>query len=289
MDWVKNIIQSLAIIEAEMDSPQLSAETIAHSLYMSTAHYQRAFTILTGITVSEYIRNRRLSLAALALLQEDQSVLDTALNFGYETPEAFSKAFKRFHGASPSDVKRGLAKLRAFPPLQLQIILKGEEAMNYKLIEKPSFTLVGKGIQVSTENGENQIEIPKFWDRSNQDGLVERLCQLKNMTELTGACIMPSSDPASRFFTYAIAAIADPPESGSDLETWTVPAHTWAVFDSVGPMPDAIQDVWKRIFSEWFPATGFEHADAPELEVYPEGDPNAADYVCQVWIPIVKK
>lgn len=289
MDWVGSIIKSLRLIESEISNEQLSPEWIASKLYMSTAHYQRAFSILTGITVSEYIRNRRLSLAALNLLQYNQSVLDTALTFGYETPEAFAKAFKRFHGISPSDVKKGQVQLKAYPPLQLQISLKGEEAMNYTIVDKPSFNLVGKGIQVSTENNENFTKIPAFWGESTQNGLVDRLCNLKDMKEIVGACIMPVGEQTSKNFTYAIAAIAEPADNSTDLETWAVPANTWAVFESIGPMPNAIQDVWHRIFAEWFPATGFEHANAPELEIYPPGDAMAADYRCEIWIPVIKK
>jgi AraC family transcriptional regulator len=289
MDWVKNIVESLKIIEDELYTESLSANTISNQLFMSTAHYQRAFSILTGITVSEYIRNRRLSLAALALLQNDQKVLDTALNYGYETPEAFAKAFKRFHGVTPSDVKKGQVQLKAYPPLRLQIILKGEDAMNYTIVEKPSFKLIGKGIEVSNENGENFIEIPKFWGTCHQNGFVKQLCALKNFKELVGACIMPSGDAACKQFTYAIAAIAEQTPNQADFDTWDVPASTWAIFESIGPMPNAIQETWHRIFAEWFPATGFEHADAPELEVYPEGDSSSADYRCEIWIPIIKK
>ncbi len=289
MDWVGNIIKSLRLIESEISSEALSPDWIASELYMSTAHYQRAFSILTGITVSEYIRNRRLSLAALNLMQSDQSVFDTALSFGYETPEAFAKAFKRFHGVSPSDVKKGQVQLKAYPPLQLQITLKGEEAMNYKIVEKPSFNLVGKGIQVSTENNENLTRIPAFWGESTQAGLIDRLCSTKDFQEIVGACIMPVGEPESKLFTYAIAAIAEPVNDTADLETWPVPACTWAVFESVGPMPNAIQEVWHRIYAEWFPATGFEHANAPELEIYPLGDTSATDYRCEIWVPVIKK
>lgn len=289
MDWVGTIIKSLQVIEAELTNEALTPDWLAAQLYISTAHYQRAFNVLTNLTVSEYIRNRRLSLAALDLMQNSQSVIDTALTYGYESPEAFAKAFKRFHGVNPSEVKKGQVSLKAFPPLQLQITLKGEEAMNYKIVEKPAFSLIGKGIQVSTENNENTTRIPLFWNESHQSGLVEKLCQVKDFQDIVGACIMPSGEPVSKTFTYAIAAIGSSNAGLEDLEAWPVPACTWAVFESVGPMPNAIQEVWHRIFAEWFPATGFEHADAPELEVYPLGDTSAADYRCEVWIPVIKK
>lgn len=161
--------------------------------------------------------------------------------------------------------------------------------MNYKIVDKPAFALIGKGIQVSTENNENTTRIPLFWNECHQTGLVEKLCSVKGFQDIVGACIMPVGEPVSKMFTYAVAAIGDSNEGLESLEAWPVPACTWAVFESVGPMPNAIQEVWHRIFAEWFPATGFEHADAPELEVYPLGDTSAADYRCEVWIPVVKK
>lgn len=286
MDWIRNIIDSLAYVEKHLDDPRLGPETISKHLHITTSHYQRAFLILTGMNVSEYVRNRRLSLAAQKLTIEKLTVLDTALSLGYESPEAFCKAFKRFHGVNPKDVKKCGMPLKAFPPLQLKIILKGDDPMDYRLVDHKPFTLIGKSIEVSTENNENTTRIPIFWAESHQEGLITALCELPECEAIAGACIMP--DHTSKSFTYAIAAIVPDAIEDSALSQWPIGSHTWAVFDCVGPMPHAIQNVWQRIYSEWFPATGFEHAKGPELEIYPPGDTQSSDYRCEIWIPIIK-
>lgn len=159
--------------------------------------------------------------------------------------------------------------------------------MNYKLTEKPGFTLVGTSIEVSTEHGENMVKIPAFWNEISQNGTMDKILSLPGIKELTGACIM--DDPKATVFTYAAAGFFESPIEAPGFTSWNVGPQTWAVFEVVGQMPQAIQDVWQRIFAEWFPATGFEHANAPELEVYPPGDTTAPDYRCEIWIPVVKK
>lgn len=286
MDWLKAIQYTLNQIEQRISDPKLGVEVLADELFISPSHLQKAFTVLTHTTLSEYIRSRRLSLAATAL-REGRSILDTALQYGYETPESFAKAFKRFHGVTPSEAKAGTVTLVACPPLQVQLTLKGEEPMNYKLIEKPEFWLIGTGIEVPVEHSENSVMIPAFWDEVNTNGTLERLCRLPGMKELAGAGIMDYKD--AKTFTYAAAGVFDSPVETTEFTTWTVSPQTWAVFESIGPMPGAIQEVWHRIFAEWFPATGFQHANAPELEVYPPGDVTSPDYRCEIWIPVVKK
>lgn len=163
--------------------------------------------------------------------------------------------------------------------------------MNPVIVEKEALKLIGKSIRVTTVNGENQVEIPKFWERSNKDGLVDRLCRLNQVEALAGLCLMEDVNSTNEFI-YAIAVIANVSEAEANLEQmeyWEIPATTWAIFESIGPMPHAIQTVFHQIYAEWFPASDYEHAPAPELEVYPEGDTASADYRCEVWIPVRKK
>lgn len=285
MDWLKAIQTALAEIEDRIQDPTLGADTLARELYIAPAHLQRAFTTLTRMTLGEYIRNRRLTLAAAAL-QSGSSVLDTALAFGYETPEAFSKAFKRFHGATPSEVRSGTITLTAAPPLQIQLTLKGEHPMNYTLVEKPAMTLVGMSIEVSTEHGENMVKIPAFWQELNTTGALDAVMSLPGVTACAGACIM--EDMNAKVFTYAACGVFEGPVPPSAFSTWAVGPQTWAVFEVIGQMPQSIQETWHRIFAEWFPATGFTHANAPELEIYPPGDAAAPDYRCEIWIPVIR-
>jgi len=163
--------------------------------------------------------------------------------------------------------------------------------MDYKIVDKPAFSTVGIELRVSTEHGQNQKDIPAFWDQIMHDGRFQRLTALgAGVGAVTGAMTLglcTDFQPDLQEFNYVIAteSAAAPPDGFVRKD---VPAATWAVFDSVGAMPDAIQNVFGRIFSEFFPSTGYEHAEGPELEVYLPGDPSSADYRCEVWIPVKK-
>jgi AraC family transcriptional regulator len=218
-------------------------------------------------------------------MKSDAKVIDVALRYGYETPESFSKAFRKIHGLSPSAVRESGASLKAFPRISFQIQLKGEKEMEYRIVEKESFHVTGKGIRVTTAGGQNKNDITHFWSEVTSNGVAGQICEQAENDEMMGICM--EFDHPNETFTYFIGA-----ESKKDSGTFDskeIPAAIWAVFTSVGPMPQAIQNVWQRIFSEWFPSTGYEHAGGPEFELYPSGNVNDEDYRCEVWIPIKKK
>lgn len=161
--------------------------------------------------------------------------------------------------------------------------------MMSKIIEKGEFYLVGKKIETTSENGQNTRDITQFWIEAGRDGTIEKLCQIKGVTDLAGACIM--EDPTSKTFDYSLCVLVDTLDEGLSKE-WAVDRvapSTWAVFSSVGAMPDAIVQVWSEIFSNWLPNSEYVHGSGPELEIYPPGDTTSEDYYCEVWIPVVKK
>lgn len=285
MEWFKRMMDAVEYMEEHMEDPFDAAE-IARVAYSSAFHFQRMFHMLTGNTVAEYVRKRKLTLAAQELAVKKVKVVDVALKYGYDTPESFSKAFRRVHGISPSAAREQGANLKAYPRISFQISLKGDKDMDYKIVEKEAFKVVGKAIRVTTKDGENFKRIPKFWEESCQNGFYEKLCSISEGADILGICM---NDFSNEQFTYVIAT--EKPEGfiSDHLTETEIPASTWAVFESVGPMPDSIQKLWGRIFQEWFPATSYEHADAPELEVYPRGNVDSPDYRCEVWVPIVKK
>ena len=286
MDWLKKLSDSLDYIEEQMES-NLDIDQLAHVAGISKFHYQRMFTMITGVTLTEYIRKRKLTLAAQELASSSAKVIDVALKYGYTTPESFAKAFRKIHGISPSEAREDGKSLKAYPRLSFQIQIKGVQDMNYKIVDKEAFKIVGKAIRVSTVNGENTRKISQFWVDSNKNGLCNRLYNFAGELGMLGVCTDFSSEQEE--FTYLIAVEKTQEDILANFEEREIPALTWAVFESIGPMPTAIQDVWQRIFSEWFPATGYEHANGPELEVYPPGNPSDEDYRCEVWIPIIKK
>ncbi|MFB5761405.1 AraC family transcriptional regulator [Paenibacillus medicaginis] len=287
MEWLTRMKDALDYIEDHMEEP-ISVSDIAKVACSSTFHFQRMFHMLTGMTVAEYIRKRRLTLAAQELAISSTKVLDTALKYGYDSPESFAKAFRKIHGITPSQARDPGVQLKAFPRISFHLSLRGDQDMDYRIVEKAGFTVVGKSIPVSTKDGENFKAIPAFWGQSNTDGTSDALLELGSGSDMLGICTEFQHDQDQFTYMIAVESSNEAPAS-SGFTTYKVPAATWAVFPVTGAMPDAMENIWKRIFQEWFPATGYEHADAPELEVYPPGDPAAEDYHSEVWIPVMKK
>ncbi|WP_185929552.1 AraC family transcriptional regulator [Paenibacillus popilliae] len=286
MEWLNRMMSALELIEAKMEEP-LDMGELAKAAYSSPHHFQRMFYMLTGMTVAEYVRKRRLTLAAQELATSGSKVIDVAMKYCYDSPESFSKAFRKLHGISPSEARNPGAQLKAFPRLSFHLSLKGDKEVDYKIVQKEAFTVVGKSIQTTTKEGENSIEIPKFWKDSHANGTVAKIASLGKNQDTLGICY--GTQPGGEVFNYAIAVETDRTESEGEFEFIQVPAATWAVFTSIGPMPGAIQEVWNRIYQEWFPATDYEQAEMPDFELYPPGDPWLEDYRSEVWIPVIKK
>ncbi|MCU9614756.1 AraC family transcriptional regulator [Caldibacillus lycopersici] len=287
MEGLRRLITSIDYIEENLLS-KLAIDDIASVACMSKFHFQRSFHMLTGVTVAEYIRKRRLTLAAQDLLHSNQKVIDVAWKYGYESPEAFTKAFRSTHGIAPSAVRKQNRSLVAYPKISFHIQIKGEEEMKYRIMEKDEIRIVGKGIRTTTENGQNHQDIPAFWEEVNQNGLASKLIKGCRDFGLLGVCM--EFDQEQNEFTYFIGAESNGIDVTNKLEVKVIPKATWAVFPVIGPMPSAIEHVWERIFSEWFPSTGYEHAGGYEFEMYPVGgDTKSGQYFCEIWIPIIKK
>lgn len=286
MNWIENLNKALDYIEDNLDG-DLDPEQIAKVALTSRFHFQRLFYMVSGLRLGEYIRHRRLSVAVSELVSTDAKVIDVALKYGYETPEAFSKAFKKLHGVSPSEVKKGSKTLQAIPPLAFQLTVKGEERMNYKIVEKEAFELTGFKKNISTKDNQNFVTIPKFWEELDKEDKVAELYKQTKDGDVIGACV--NFRQGDEEFDYFIAIRGESIEGyDGQIETVTVPASTWAVFTDAGQMPDAIQNTWKQIYHEWFPATNYEHAGTAELEIYPSDCETPQGMRYEVWIPVVE-
>jgi AraC family transcriptional regulator len=285
MDWLKAMNDAVEYLEANI-TEKLDIEKVAKIALSSTFHFQRMYYMLTGVTIAEYVRRRRLTLAAQDILSGDK-IIDAAYRYGYETPEAFTKAFRKMHGISPSAAREPGANLIAYPKLSFQISIKGDKNMNYKIIEKESFTVIGKQTKINTVNGANFKQVPKFWEDCMKDGSYEWVCSRAGKLGVLGIS-KDLHNFNNGFFTYMIGIEKIKDTLPKGYAEVTIPAATWAVFECLGPLPEAIQDVTRRIFSEWFPATGYQLDCGPELEVYPVGDIYSSDYRCEVWVPVKK-
>ncbi|WP_217587939.1 AraC family transcriptional regulator [Lentibacillus saliphilus] len=288
MAWVESIQKAIDYMEKNI-MENITIDSIAKQANVSPFHFQRTFAVLTEVTVGDYLRRRRLTLAGEELLTTDAKIIDIAYKYGYETPEAFSKAFRRQHKVTPSEVRKHQGKLQSYNRLIIQVTLKGAEPMKYSVVEKNAFQIVGvKREYSSVAEGETVVGIPELWNEVNQNGTSDLLFQLNDgvVKGVLGVCGQVSEEQKkANVFDYWVATsyAGKVPEGMLYLE---IPASKWAVFEVHGPMPTAMQNAWKRIFSEWFPSTGYQHAGTPEFELYTDDDPNNPDFYSEIWIPI---
>ncbi len=286
MDWVTGFQRALDYIEAHLTG-ELDISAAAREAACSPFYFQRLFGILCGMSLGEYVRSRRLAEAGRELAAGDGKVLDMALKYGYESPESFARAFQRFHGVTPSEVRRG-AHPRSFEPFTVHITLKGGHIMDCKIVEKPALTLLERVEQHTIVDSQNENTIPDFWTRAQADGTLEKLlAQAPDKTFVYGVCYgnAPSDE---KTFDYAIAADCGGPAPEGFRRT-VIPAQTWAVFPCRGPMPKAIQQLWHRIITEYFPSSRYEPTYELDIEAYPDGDMSSPDYTSEIWVPVREK
>jgi AraC family transcriptional regulator len=285
MDWLDKMNAAMKYLENNLEG-DIDYEELARLACCSSYHFQRMFSFITDVTLAEYIRRRRLTLAAMDLQKEGSKVIDISYKYGYDSPTSFSRAFFQMHQVTPRDAKEQGTRLKAYPPISFQISIKGDRAMNYRVEEKDSFRLVGVKETVSNLNGENFKRIPKIWDEVYESGQCDTILKLSNQkpSGVMGVCANFCKD----CFDYYIAS-SSTLEAPKGYDVLDVAKSTWVIFECTGPLPDAMQSVWKRIFTEWFPQSEYEHANGPEIEWYSDGDSSSQDYISEIWIPIIKK
>jgi len=289
MDWITGIQNAINYIEDHL-TEEINYDKVADEAACSNFYFQRIFGILCDISLGEYIRNRRLTLAGNELNASDKKVIDIALKYGYESPESFTRAFSKFHGITPSEAKKNGSKLKSFSRLSVKITLSGGSMMDYKIVEKEAFEIIEKVEAHSIENDINAKSIPDFWTKSHNDGTVKTL--LENTTDKTfifGVCYGNNSDD-SKTFDYSIGAVYNKKTAvPKGFRRNTIPASTWAIFECKGAMPKAMQDMWHKITSEFFPTSSYQPTYEMDIEAYTEGDMGGSDYRSEIWIPVVKK
>jgi len=290
MDWQERLNASIAWIEGHLEG-EMEWAAAAREANCSLFHFLRMFEVVTDCSPGEYLRRRRLSRAAQELAAGEGKVLDLALKYGYDSPDSFAKAFKRLFGCTPSEARKPGARLGLYGPLTVSFVLKGLQAMNYRIEERPAFSLTGTWIRVTSDQGENFKTIPAFWEKSMKDGSFSALARAAPAGSgigVCGVCADCGTDAAYFDYLIAIETPADRALLPPLCKDVAVPAATWGIFESRGPLPKAVQETWKRIFSEWFPSSGWECADGPQLEVYGPGDGAREDYYSEIWIPLKK-
>lgn len=285
MGWMEIIGDAIQYIEEHI-TEDLSAEKIAKQVNVSVFYFQKGFSMLCGFTLGEYIRSRRLALAGNDLATGNEKVIDVAMKYGYDSPDSFTKAFTRFHGVTPSQVRKETVILKSFAPLKIKLSLEGGYLMDYKIIKKEAFSVIANAKTFPYEGAKEAI--PQFWQEHYKYG------GGKTIMGMYGINI--DETMAMDTFEYLIADPYDPTkEIPKGFTVKTIPAFTWAVFPCKGAMPDALQDVNTKIYTEWLPAlkeyefaAGYcvEYYDDPTK--YPKGTIDE-NYYCEIWIPVKQK
>ncbi len=285
MGWLEGVGEAINYIEENINEA-ISIEDIAKKAYMSPFYFQKGFAMLCGFTVGEYIRQRRLTLAGSELVSTEDKIIDIALKYGYDSPDSFTKAFTRFHGVTPTAVRKEGAMIKSFAPLKIKFSLEGGYIMDYKIIEKDSFTVMGASRMFKYDSA--PTEIPQFWTEHYQTGKGEIVCGMYG--------ISIDESMGSNEFEYLIADNYNPStEILGGFVTKNIPKHTWAVFACKGAMPNSLQNVHKKIFSEWLPnckdyeiAAGYNIEMYTNVNDYPNGTQDE-NYYSEIWIPVKKK
>ncbi|TFJ90648.1 AraC family transcriptional regulator [Lentibacillus salicampi] len=290
MDSLKTMNDALRYVEENLIN-DIDTREVAKRALCSEYHFKRMFSFLAGVTLSEYIRRRRLTLAAFELNNSDLKVIDVAMKYGYNSPDSFTRAFHILHGVTPSEARNNGHNIKAYPRMTFQLSIKGGKEMNYRIEEKRGFNIVGIKKRVPIIfNGVNP-EIESMWE-SLDDGTINKLKKLSNI-EPIGLISASTNFSETRMeekggldHYIGVATTNECPASLTKLE---VPSLTWAVFDSVGPFPETLQDIWGRIYSEWFPSSNFEQIEGPEILWNENKDTSSPKFKSEIWIPVKKK
>lgn len=280
MEWIERLNEAIGYIEENL-AGEIDYEQLGRIACCSSYHFQRMFSYMAGMPLSEYIRRRRMSLAAVDLQGGDAKISDVAVKYGYSSPTAFNRAFQSIHGIAPSAVRAEGVSVKSFPPITFRIIVKGVGEMNYRIETKEAFRITGVSVPLEKEIEKNFAVIPSKWQEISVNGTLQRLIQMMD-TEPMGV-LGVSTCNGEEAWRYYIAVSSS--KEGEGLEEYIVPAATWAIFPGEGTN-ESIQELERRIVTEWLPTSGYEYADAPDIEVYISPDPQNAKY--EVWIPVVK-
>lgn len=296
MEWLTGLRQAIDYMERHL-LDDISAEDIADEVHISPFYLQNGFRIVTGYSIGEYMRCRRLYMAALDLISNREKIIDLAYKYGYDTPESFTKAFSRFHGVPPVQMKKDLSKIRTFLPLKISITVQGGNDMDYAVEKMNGFRVIGFEREFSLDT--SYREIPGFWDEFCETYMKPLLAQDKPKSETEqvicncrigeyGVCIDDLGKEGR--FRYLIAGTYSGGTVPEGMTVYEFPDMEWVKFRCCGPMPGALQTVNTKIFREWLPGNpDYEMAMGANIEWYSDGDTQAQYYESAIWLPVKRK
>ncbi len=299
MEWLSTIRNAIDYIETHLKD-NITIQDVSNHVYLSPIHLQKGFSIISGYSISEYIRNRKLYLAAIDLKNTNKKVLEIAYDYGYETPESFTKAFSRFHGVTPLQVRQGTS-IKTFLPINLKLTRQGGDHMNITITKMFGLKFVGFAKEFSYET--SYEEIPKFWDEiyekyanpiyvGNQPLTPQQQAFMDYCIGEYGVCIDDAPDVSEGKFIYLVGGKYTGGEVPEGLSVYEFEQGEWAVFDCIGPIPEAFQALNSRIFQEWLPNNpDYELDRSANIEWYDciNGNSSDNDYHSAIWLPVKRK
>lgn len=284
MEWLKKLGAAIDYIEENLDK-EISYDEAARIACCSTYYFQRIFSYVSGVSLSEYIRRRKMTQAAFELQRTDSKVIDVANKYGYSSPTSFNRAFQSVHGIAPMAAKNMGCTLCAYPSIQFSIKVSGGSAMSYHIERKKEVRIVGIRTPLVEDAEENMRNVPVFWKQALQEEYVSKISTLSNGNPEGILGVSVYNNPKDIY--YYIATASDKP-TPKDMVEYTIPEAMWVIFENDGIFKEDVQSVFRRFLTEFLPFSGYEYAGLPDVEVYPfcKGQPLKGH--SEVWIAIKK-
>lgn len=279
MNLIKPFNDTIDYIERVLND-EIDEKQVAYLSGYSFAMFSRLFSILTDMTLSEYIRNRRLSEAAILLRETDKKIIDIAMNCGYESPDSFTTAFKNIHGYTPSEVRNG-KPFKLVSRVQLALSVRGGRSMKITIQKKKAFIVAG-----INEQSINSSLCPSVWDKLYGKYSHDELASLGE-GQSVGVCHDIESPGTINYMAGYIVKDANKAEN-MGLDILEVEEAEYAIVELTGSVPECIHNGWKYAMEVFFPEYGYVHSGSPDFEYYYEGDMDNKDYKMELWIPITK-
>ncbi|WP_069885845.1 AraC family transcriptional regulator [Streptomyces luteocolor] len=282
---LEQLNRALEHIESHLDR-RIEVSELARIAVTSEYHFRRMFSALAGVPLSEYIRRRRLTVAGAEVLAGERTLLEIAVRYGYTSGEAFARAFRAMHGVGPGEARRTGAALHSQPRMSFRLVVEGSSSMRYRVVEKEEFRVAGRKARVPLVHEGVNPAIAEFVRGIDQE-TVRRIAELSDQEPKGIVAVSDDLDPSRAEGTeldyyHAVVTRAEVPD---DLDALTVPAGTWAVFENSGPFPQALQYLWRDVFTQWFPSNPYRSRPGPEiLSVRVSPDGSEAD--AELWIPV---
>lgn len=286
MEWIKRFSHTIDYIEQNLDN-EISYEKAAQIACCSINYFQRMFTYIVGLPLSEYVRRRRMTLAAFDLQNSNEKIREIGAKYGYMSPTSFHRAFYSIHGVSPSAARKEGTQLNHYPRIHFSISVSGTECLSYRIEKRDEMRFAGVTIPLPNDMSQYEKVYGKFWMSSARNGMLKRLIDLNGNLDSTICGLISDVDPQNPLYHLAVQTDKLIPKDMSEI---VIPATQWIVFTYLGRKLLTYEEANRRFFTEWLPFTDFEVGQIAEMKVYPAREvyENPLEYCskCEFWIAV---